>query len=108
MIENLKIDEININDINLVDIRTEFEWEDGYIQNAIKLCFVDEDGNYNLDDFIVQLNTLIDKNKKIALICESGNRSLYLAKLLEKENINTINILGGMGYARQCKNINII
>jgi rhodanese-related sulfurtransferase len=68
----------------LLDVRTEDEYNDGIIENAINIDI------HKGQDFIAELESL-DKNKNYYVYCRSGARS---AKACEIEN--AFNLLGGI------------
>lgn len=107
MITSLRIDEINLNDVNLIDIRTKEEVDAGMIKGALRAC-LEKREDFNADFFKKIISNQINPNKKIALICESGNRSMVMAKILDEIGMDVINVMGGMSYARMCDNIEII
>jgi len=88
--------------VPLVDIRTEGEWkESGIIQGAIPITFFNEQGQYDLQKFLDELNAKVDTKKEFALICRSGSRTNMVGKYLsDKLGYKVINIQGGMLDAR--------
>ena len=86
--------------IKVVDIRTLGEWrESGVPENALTITFFQENGSYDVAQFIKQLKEHgIDKSQEVALICRSGNRTTVASELLSKEGFNVINLKGGVGY----------
>jgi len=80
----------------LLDVRTQEEWDqfgkpDGE-KLGLKTCFLTiKDENF-LDDF---KKLSINKDYEILSMCKSGQRSQFVAELLEKENYKTINISDG-------------
>jgi rhodanese-related sulfurtransferase len=87
--------------IKIIDIRTPGEWkETGIIKGSIPIMFFDEQGNYNLEKFITQLNKNIKKGEKFALICRTGSRSQVLGTHLGKQlGYDVIDLKGGIIYA---------
>ncbi|MDD3770998.1 MAG: rhodanese-like domain-containing protein, partial [Sulfuricurvum sp.] len=62
--------------IKIVDIRTPGEWKTtGLVKGSIPIMFFDEQGNYNVEAFLGQLNRHVKPNEKFALICNSGSRT---------------------------------
>ncbi|RLD29589.1 MAG: rhodanese-like domain-containing protein [Bacteroidetes bacterium] len=53
--------------IQLVDVRTPEEYQEGYIENAILIDYFSEDFNTKIQE--------LDKEKPVYLYCRSGNRS---------------------------------
>ena len=74
----------------VLDVRTEEEFESGYIPNAI-----------NIDirmgpSFIEEINSL-DKNKSYYVYCRSGSRSSQAIQLMRELGFNdTFNLRGGI------------
>lgn len=75
-------------EIQLVDVRTPEEIENGFIESAIFI-------NYFNDNFLNEANNKIDKSKPVYLYCRSGNRSRKALELLKDKGFNVINVLGG-------------
>ena len=80
----------------LLDVRTQEEWNqfgkpDGE-KLGLKTCFLTiKDENF-LDDF---KKLSISQDYEILSMCKSGQRSQFVAELLEKENYKSINISDG-------------
>ena len=84
----------------LIDVRTQAEWDDGYIETAIHIP---------LDKISSTIGSVIeDKDQVIYLYCRSGNRSGKATKiLLEACYVNAKNA-GSILNASQLLNIKII
>ena len=83
------IEFIELNDAILVDVRTEDEYNSGYIENSLNI-------DYNSNDFSVNADKL-DKNTPIILYCRSGNRSSMSANKISKLGFKEIyNLEGGI------------
>ena len=89
VIQNPNSSEINeiIKDENiiLIDVRTETEYNSGHIKNAI---------NIPLND--IQNKIDYQKDKPLAVYCRTGKRSLEAAKTLAKMGYTKIYDLGGI------------
>lgn len=85
----------------IVDVRTPPEWkETGLLKGAIPIMFFNEQGKYNINAFLTELNKRVDTTKPFAIICHTGSRTSMIAPWMSKElNYKVINILGGMEYA---------
>jgi len=76
-------------DFIIIDIRTEIEYDQGYIQNAINI-------DYYLPDFSQTLQNL-DKNKTYLIYCRSGNRSSNTLNTMNKlDFMEVYNLEGGI------------
>ena len=73
--------------IQLIDVRTPEEFEDGHLENSRNM-------NYYDDDFKQQLSVL-DKNQKVYVYCKKGGRSANAAELLSEMGFTEIYDLEG-------------
>ena len=91
--------------IPIVDIRTPGEWkETGIIKGSIPIVFFNEQGKYDINGFLKELNKKVDTTKPFALICRTGSRTKIVSAFLStKLNYKVTNILGGIMYP-QIKN----
>ena len=75
--------------IQLVDVRTPKEIEQGSIKTALFVNYFDE-------DFAIKLTSILDKNKPVYLYCRSGNRSGKAVKKMEAAGFTKAhNMTGG-------------
>tara|TARA_E500000081_G_scaffold67315_1_gene69317 strand:- start:2325 stop:3029 length:705 start_codon:yes stop_codon:yes gene_type:complete len=88
-IDILSLDKIlNDKDIIVLDVRTSEEINAGYIPNS---TFID----YYDNNFENKIN-LIDRSKKIYILCKSGGRSVKAVEILSKKGFrNVYNLEGG-------------
>ncbi len=86
--------------IPIVDIRTKGEWiETGLAQGAIPIMFFNEQGGYNVESFLKELNAKVDTKKPFALICRTGSRTKVLANFLSAQlKYSVIDFADGMVY----------
>ena len=86
----------------IVDIRTPGEWkETGLLQGAIPIMFFNEQGNYNVEAFLQELNKKVDTKKPFALICRTGSRTKLVSNFLSKEyGYDVIDLQGGMMFVK--------
>jgi len=84
--------------IPIIDIRTKKEWKrTGIVKDSILLTFYNEDGRFNEENFLRNLNAILNKESEFAILCRSGNRSNRVTRfLISKGYINVINLLGGV------------
>lgn len=71
-------------DILLIDVREQDEWDAGHIATAIHNPM----SAFDLSD--------IPADKEVWLICRSGNRSGRVGQFIEQNGLQAINVLGGM------------
>ncbi|MDY0214311.1 MAG: rhodanese-like domain-containing protein [Bacilli bacterium] len=76
------------NTLNIIDVRETYEFERGHIPGAI---------NIPLSAF--DLNKL-DKSKEYYVVCETGARSIEVAKALAQYGYKIINVMGGTSAYR--------
>tara|TARA_B110000971_G_C19904060_1_gene451383 strand:+ start:43 stop:420 length:378 start_codon:yes stop_codon:yes gene_type:complete len=107
MIKQIKSSEIksfltNTKNIELLDVRTQDEWNnvgkpDGE-KLGLKTHFItivrSSDPAVN-KEFIEEVKSAIDSNKELLVMCKAGGRSMMASELLSQENINCINISDG-------------
>lgn len=84
--------------IKIVDIRTPAEWkETGIVKGSYTIMFFDEQGNFNVKNFLKQLNKVVKKDEPFALICRVGSRTGMVSEFLsEKLGYKVINLKGGI------------
>ncbi len=95
--------------IPIVDIRTPAEWkETGIVKNSIPIMFFNEQGAYDVNAFLTELNAKVDTKKTFALICRTGSRTSIISAFLSKElKYSVIDIKGGIVLAKP-KNIKLM
>ncbi|CUU71295.1 thiosulfate sulfurtransferase [Campylobacter hyointestinalis subsp. hyointestinalis] len=97
--ETIEVDQNTINDqnIQIIDVRTPAEWEQtGVLNGAILVTYRNSDGSIN-PNFVNEIKSKIDPNKKVAVICRSGARSKAASTLLDENGVDgVINLGGGM------------
>jgi len=90
----VSVEEFNVlvldKDVQLVDVRTQDEFNDGHIDDAINIDFFEE-------DTFAQKFAQFDIDKPIYLYCRSGGRSQKSAKILKELGFKEIIDLKG-GY----------
>jgi len=89
---------INNSKMKIIDIRTEGEWiQTGVIPNSILLTFFNERGGVDTDAFVKDLNKIVDKDEKFAIICNTGSRTKLISNFLGKKlDYKVVNLTGGM------------
>lgn len=88
-ISNSKFSEMykNNKDLNIIDVREDFEYEMGHIPEA---------KSKPLSTFPVEL----DKEKSYYVVCQSGGRSANACHILSQKGYDVINVEGGMSAWR--------
>ena len=81
------LDFIEINNAILVDVRTQDEYNSGYIESSLNIDYLSNDFSENVEK--------LDKNTPIVLYCRSGRRSSLSAKELSKLGFKEIYSLDG-------------
>lgn len=75
-------------EIVIVDVRTQEEYEDGHIENAVLIP------DYEIKEKAEKI--IDDKNKKILVYCRSGRRSASAAKILLEMGYTDVLDFGGI------------
>lgn len=90
--------EVVLSDITIIDIRTPEEWaETGIVKGSKTIMFFDEQGNYNIEDFLAKLDQVVDKQQPFAIICRTGSRTSMVGRFLSDEyGYKVINLKGGI------------
>ena len=85
--KEVSIDEIDLKDYFVIDVRSKKEYQEGHLNGAI-----------NIPSFSIKRNIdKINTNKKILVYCQSGIRSKKTLKILEELGIkNVYNLKGGL------------
>tara|TARA_B100000575_G_scaffold272978_1_gene255522 strand:- start:26 stop:316 length:291 start_codon:yes stop_codon:yes gene_type:complete len=82
------LDFLNLNkkEVQIIDVREEYEFEDGHIQSI----------NIPMDQIFDSLNK-IEKNRKVIVYCNSGRRGAAVVHILRKkfQFDNIYNLEGG-------------
>jgi rhodanese-related sulfurtransferase len=74
----------------ILDVRTEDEWEEGIIPNAIMIDI------YKGSEFIAKIESL-DKSKNYYVYCKAGGRSQQACHIMNQMGFaQTFNLLGGI------------
>lgn len=97
--------------IPIIDIRTQQEWrETGTVPGSHLITFYKEDKTFDEEKFMKQLQLVVNKEDKFAILCRSGNRSNRVSRFLNSKGyIHVINLAGGikMGKKNHIKLMNI-
>ncbi|MEA1983436.1 MAG: rhodanese-like domain-containing protein [Campylobacterota bacterium] len=87
--------------IPIVDVRTPPEWvETGLLKGVIPIMFFNQQGKYDINGFLKELNAKVDTTKPFAIICRTGSRTSMIAPWMSQElGYSVTNVQGGMEYA---------
>ena len=80
--------------VQLMDVRTSAEINEGTIETAIF-------ANYFDADFKEKASDKLDKSKPVYLYCRSGKRSVKASKILKENGYEVYNVLGGYNKWKQ-------
>ncbi len=91
-IDNTTLQTLIEKKVPIIDIRTATEWQEtGVIEGSHKLTFFDEEGNYNVAQWLATFTQIVpDKNQPFVLICRSGKRTRSIALMLLKEGYTDV------------------
>jgi len=85
------------NDITLIDIRTQGEWQEtGLVAGAIPITFFDEQGQYDARAFLASLQEHVSRDEPFAIICRTGNRTRAISAFLSDQGYQVVNLRGGI------------
>jgi len=76
-------------DVVLLDVRTQSEFDEGHVANAINI-------DVKQNDFVEQAKSTLPADKTIAVYCRGGRRSVTAAGLLAAEGYKVVNLEGGI------------
>ena len=107
MIKQIKSSEIkkfliDNKDVELLDVRTQDEWDNvgkpdgeklGLKTHFVTIVRSPEPGVNK--DFVEEVKKVIDPNKELLVMCKAGGRSMVASQLLSQENIKCINVSDG-------------
>ena len=86
-VNNEKIKILMVNDVPLIDIRTEVEWyETGVINNSHLLTFFSKDGSYDFRKWMIEVGEIANESGPVIIICRSGRRSRIVSNMIIKKN----------------------
>ena len=91
MIQDLSLEDLNLKDYQIFDVRSPSEWENGILKGVECVALLDDFGSFN-ENFLKEFQKNFDASKKPAFICRSGHRS----KIAEHLGIIGVNLAGGM------------
>lgn len=81
------LEAIEVESVQLIDVRTQSEFKDGFIKNAKNTCIINDDFKSHAE--------LLDRGKPVYLYCKSGARSAKAAEILEEMGFEFIYDMSG-------------
>ncbi len=75
--------------IQLLDVRTREEYDEGHIAWAVLV-------DVNEDDFVDKAKAVLDPSRPVGVYCRSGRRSARAARLLTDQGFKVTNLAGGV------------
>ena len=75
--------------VQLLDVRTQDEFNDGHIAGAILV-------DVNDSTFVEKAKAVLDPQREVAVYCRSGRRSARAANLLSAQGLKVTNLDGGV------------
>jgi len=73
-------------DVQIVDVREQYEWDAGHIDGAVHIV---------LNDLMGGAGTF-DADRPVVAVCRSGNRSELATLMLKARGLDAYNMEGGM------------
>ena len=82
----------------IIDIRTPGEWmQTGIVAGSYPIMFFDEQGRFDVEGFLKQLNSVVKKDEQFAIICRTGSRTAEVGSFLgNRLGYHVINLAGGI------------
>jgi len=96
--------------IPIIDIRTEEEWFDtGILKGSHTITFFDEMGQYDIEDFLKQVDNIIgERSNKFLLICRTGSRTGHVSQYISQQGYKAINLSGGIFHVMREASFEIV
>lgn len=86
-VKSIEVNKLNnLKDINLIDIREEYEYSLGHLKNT---------KNVPMEELLEAPDEFLENDKTYYIICKSGIRSLRACNELKEEGYKVINVSGG-------------
>ena len=87
MIESISVNQLkNMNNINLIDIRSVEKYNNRHILNAI---------NIPMEKLLINPDKYLNKQIRYYIYCQKGIQSRKLCQILKNMGFNVINLTGG-------------
>ena len=87
MLSSITIQDLmNCHNINLIDIRSEQNYNNNHIPGAINIPY---------EKLIISPSSYLDINQKYFIYCQKGITSVKVCKILAMQGYKVVNIIGG-------------
>ena len=85
-IDNSELKNLIEKDINIIDVRTQNEWEStGIIEGSILISLLDKKNKFIFENWYEDFKKKISKNESVIFVCALGVRSKYISNLINKK-----------------------
>jgi rhodanese-related sulfurtransferase len=85
-LDNQKTEELVKQGIPVIDVRMKSEWQQtGIIEGSHLLTLFDENGDYDLEKWVADLDKIAGKDKPFILICAVGGRTGMVSQFLDRK-----------------------
>lgn len=81
------LEEYNIEELKIIDIREPFE---------VEICKLPHSLFIPMNTLLRDVNKFLDKEETYYLLCHTGQRSYYVTDLLRQNGFKVVNIIGGI------------
>jgi rhodanese-related sulfurtransferase len=75
-----------MDEIQVLDVRDAYEWSAGHVEGAVHIPL----------GWLPQQLDALDRDRPVAVICRSGNRSASATRFLRAQGFDAHNVAGGM------------
>ena len=100
-IDNKELNNLIKKEVNIIDVRTENEWNStGIIKGSFLISLLNKNKKFIFEDWYEMFENKFGRNKYIIFICASGVRSNYISHLVNKKKPDLIiyNLKEGINY----------
>lgn len=86
LLNNQELKQLMQRGVAVIDVRSATEWrETGVVESSHLIRFYDEQGKYDLNTWLAEVDKIANTDDPVILICHSGGRSKQLANYLRKK-----------------------
>ena len=84
--DTIQLQQLIEDGVPVIDVRTAGEWtQTGVIPNSHLLTFFDEQGKYDVQSWLNELQSIAEPSQPFALICATGGRTKAIAYFLNTQ-----------------------